>query len=187
MWNPFFSQDILACADTENSQLSLTLPASILPPLNSSKIISLGGEEESVGYLSSIQPTSSGKPGWAQATESQLSQAPEVDREHPARAHLLGATHCTPLQWLLESKGLFPTRRSCMWNAQQTHRTQADYNYKLKGKIKVPSLWFAFLAVNCQWHGKLHFCFFPYVAFTEGFTLNQKTNMEKNIPTEFCL
>lgn len=67
------------------------------------------------------------------------------------------------------------------------HTAQADYNYKLKEKIKVPRLWFVFLSANCQLHEKLYFVvFFPHVAFTECFTLNQRQTW-KNLHTEACL
>lgn len=36
----------------------------------------------------------------------------------PCPCLLSGATHCPPHQWLPERKGLLPSRRSCIWNAQ---------------------------------------------------------------------
>lgn len=154
MQNPLLSQDIEACAD---SHLRPILFASILPfPPNSTKIMSLG---RMLGSLSSTQPSCGGKPGWTQATELHVSWGLGGA---PCPRLLSGATHCPWHHGLPESKGLFPSRRSCMWNAQQTRTTQADYNYKLKEKLKVPRLSFVFLSANCQLHEKLH-CVFSLI------------------------
>lgn len=87
------------------------------------------GAQESEDSLSSHNTALVGS-----QTQHRLS-SPSSPR-HPACAQPLGQTHCTSLT---ESKRLFPSRiKLCV--AQYTHTIQAGYNYKLKGKIKVPSL-----------------------------------------------
>lgn len=117
------------------------------------------------------------------ATEPQLSLGLEGG---PCPCLLSGATHCPSHQWLPERKRLFPSRRSCIWSAQHILLQQTTIR-KQKRKLRCQG----FDLYSCQQTvNDMKSCilvFFPYMAFTEYFSWNQKTNMEKNLHTEACV
>lgn len=171
MQNPFFSQDTEACAD------SYLIPPCLLPsfhsPWSAPKSWTWGiswarfpppspalvASQAGQGLLSHSFPR-----GWG----STLPMPALWGHTLPSTSVTAWEERAAPLQERLHLK--------C-----PIHTTQADYNYKLKEKIKVPRLWFVFLSANCQLHEKLYFVgFFPSCGFYRMFYFKPETNMEKS-------